>query len=135
MDGALDSDRGRQWFFWGMVLAWMPLIPLLIGLFNAFRGIPTEKATGLAAVAAIVQLGRSWSGASGMRALFALLSICWSAFVLIIYGLGAGSYLVELPRLSGGIRSPQIGGQNRSGRYSFRKSDRSGAKFQFGLPS
>jgi len=53
----------------------------------------------------------------------------------IIYGLGAGSYLVELPRLSGGIRSPQIGGQNRSGRYSFRKSDRSGAKFQFGLPS
>jgi hypothetical protein len=78
----------------------------------------------------------SWAGRGpGMRALFALLSICWSAFVLIIYGLGAGSYLVELPRLSGGIRSPQIGGQNRSGRYSFRKSDRSGAKFQFGLPS
>src|SRR6202022_1396115 len=88
MDGSLDSDRGRQWFFWGMVLAWMPLIPLLIGLFNAFRGIPTEKATGLAAVAAIVQLGRSWSGASGMRALFALLSICWSAFVLNYLRLG-----------------------------------------------
>jgi hypothetical protein len=125
MNEVLNPDRRKKLFFWGMVLAWTSLIPLLIGLFNAFRGVSMEKATGLAAVAgglteiyvtlglvlslalplaAIVLLGRSLSGASGVRALFSVFSICWSALVLILCSLGAWAYLIELPRLGGGAR-------------------------------
>jgi hypothetical protein len=46
----MDPEKKR--FAWGVGLAWVPVL-LAFGpaLFNAFRGISQEKATGLAAVA------------------------------------------------------------------------------------
>ena len=41
----------KKRFLWGVLLAWVPWLPTLIGVGNAFRGISAEKATGLAAVA------------------------------------------------------------------------------------
>src|SRR5215469_5964608 len=51
MDNELSHDTKRMWFLWGMILAWIPVIPAIIGIFNAFRGISEQKATGLGAVA------------------------------------------------------------------------------------
>jgi hypothetical protein len=45
------NDVKQKRFYWALLLAWAPWLPTLIGLANAFRGISTEKATGLAAVA------------------------------------------------------------------------------------
>ena len=51
MDDILTHERKRKWFVWGTVVTCTLSIPLIIGMSNAFRGISTEKATGLAAVA------------------------------------------------------------------------------------
>jgi hypothetical protein len=94
-------DRRRAWFVWGNILAWVVIVPFIFGLFNSFRGISEQKATGLGAVAggiaevyttfgfilafalplgAIVLLVRSFSVVHGMSALLSLLSICASAY-------------------------------------------------------
>jgi hypothetical protein len=38
-------------FVWGALLAWLPWLPSIIGFGYALRGISSEKATGLAAIA------------------------------------------------------------------------------------
>src|SRR5438445_6946837 len=99
MDEDRSQDRKRTWFIWGMVLAWTPFIPFILGLFHAFSGVSEQKATGLAAVAggiaemyttfaliiafiipvaAIILLGRSVSRGHGMCSLYSMLYICCS---------------------------------------------------------
>jgi hypothetical protein len=55
MDESSTYDRKSQWFLWGTVLTLILSIPFMvgmfIGMFNAFRGISEQKATGLGAVA------------------------------------------------------------------------------------
>jgi hypothetical protein len=118
----MDNDPKRKWFIWGMVLAWIPSVPLIIGILHSFRGISEQKATGLGAVAggsaeayltfglaftfislltAIVMLGRSFSGGHGTRTLLSVLSMCWSAFMLIIFGGSVWLFLVWLPHRTG----------------------------------
>lgn len=92
----------------GVVLAWVPWIPTLIGLINLFRGISSAKATGVAAVAggiaeslvlwglvsmvacqiaAIMWLVRSISRDRPMRNIASAVSICASAVTLLLMGL------------------------------------------------
>jgi uncharacterized membrane protein YjjB (DUF3815 family) len=107
MDVQTDGIK-RKRFLWGVGLAWTPFLFLTVGLFSAFRGISREKATGLAAVAgglgeffstfglaailvfevaAIILLLRTFSGGRPVRALFSVISICCSGFMLTILGL------------------------------------------------
>jgi hypothetical protein len=102
----VDELKKRR-FLWGVVLAWTPWIPTLIGIGYAFRGISEQKATGLGAVAgglseifalygigailvtqtaAIVLLIRAFSAGHWGRSLFAVLSICLSGLTLFIVG-------------------------------------------------
>jgi hypothetical protein len=106
------DDIKRKRFLWGVCLAWTPflflIIPTAIGIFSAFRGISREKATGLAVlagglaeffftfglaailvleVAAIILLLRTFSGGRPVRALFSVISICCSGFMLTVLGL------------------------------------------------
>ncbi|HUM06580.1 MAG TPA: hypothetical protein VLT90_14030 [Terriglobales bacterium] len=92
-------------FFWGLLLVWAPWLPTLIGLANAFRGISTEKATGLAAVAggltemfvlvglittlvfqvvAIVLLLRAFEAGHQLRNLFSVISVFFSVLMLLL---------------------------------------------------
>jgi len=119
MDDTLTHERKRKWFIWGSVVTCILSIPLLIGISNAFRGISTEKATGLATVAggfaegyvtfgvvlafalpiaAIFLLSRSLTRGHGMRSLFSILCICWNALMLVFAGLFLWLNLVYLPR-------------------------------------
>jgi uncharacterized membrane protein YhaH (DUF805 family) len=103
-----DDNRKRKRFFWGLALAWLPFIPVLVGLANAFRGISADKATGLGAVAggiaemgvlyvltlapilaisAMVLLLRSLSKAHPLRNIFAVISVCWSALMISVLAL------------------------------------------------
>ena|SRR5579864_4398354 len=98
----------RNRFVWGLVLAWAPAIPFIIGMSNTFRGISEHKATGLGAVAgglaeaylifglvavfafqvgAIVLLAGSFSEGHLLRAFFSLASIGWSVLTLLFFGL------------------------------------------------
>ena len=95
-------------FLWGLVLAWAPAIPFIIGMSNTFRGISEDKATGLGAVAGglaeaylifglvatlafqvggIVLLSRSFSPGHGARTVFSAFSIGWSILTLLLLGL------------------------------------------------
>ena len=124
VDGS-SRDRGKRLFLWGVVLAGASSLPFIVLILSAFRGISSNKATGLAAVAgglaelymtsglivtfilpiaAIVQLGRSFSGGNQTRKLFSLLSICWSALVLLLYSAAAWFFFVQMPRLTVGPR-------------------------------
>src|SRR5438445_13337675 len=103
MDEDRSQDRKRTWFIWGMVLAWTPFIPFILGLFHAFSGVSEQKATGLAAVAggiaemyttfaliiafiipvaAIVLFGRSLSSGPDMLTPFLVLFIFYSGLWL-----------------------------------------------------
>jgi hypothetical protein len=119
----MDNDPNRKWFIWGMVLAWAP-VPLIVGgVLHAFPGISEQKATGAVAgglaevyvtsgliltficlVGGIVLLGRSFSGGHRMRALFSVLSMGWSALMLLIFGLLMWLFFFKLPH---GVRGPQ----------------------------
>jgi hypothetical protein len=110
-----DDDRKRSRFFWGLALAWLPLVAVLVGIATAFRGMAERKATGLGAIAggaselglicfvvfaplyllsAIVLLLRSFSKAHPARAIAATISICWS--ILLFGGLALWFWLVFL---------------------------------------
>jgi hypothetical protein len=101
-------EAGKNRFVWGMVLAWAPAIPLIIGVSSTFRGLSEQKAIGLGAVAGglaeayltfgllatlafqvggIVLLSRSFSSGHGARAVFSALSIGWSILTLLLLGL------------------------------------------------
>ena len=98
MDIQTDGIK-RKRFLWGVGLAWTPFLFLIIPLFSAFNGIAREKATGLAVVggglaatlvfevAAIILLLHTFSGGRPGRALFSVISICCSGFMLTILGL------------------------------------------------
>ncbi len=95
-------------FLWGVLLAWTPWLPTMIGLGYAFRGISSEKATGLAAVAggltetfllvglvatvvfevgAIILLVRAFERGHWLRSLLSVFSICLSGLMLLLFGL------------------------------------------------
>jgi hypothetical protein len=102
------DDIKRKRFLWGVCLAWTPFLFFIPAVTSLFNGIAKEKATGLAAiaggfreffstfglaavltfeVAAVILLLRTFSGARPVRALFSVLSICCSGFMLLILGL------------------------------------------------
>ena len=97
----------------------------MVLVLNAFHGISSEKATGLGAVAggvaelymtsglivtfilpiaAIIFLCRSFSGGDQTRKLFSLLSIGWSALVLLLYSAAAWFFFVQAPSFTVGPR-------------------------------
>jgi hypothetical protein len=125
MNASFSYDHRRKSFFWGIGLTGILSIPLIIVLFNAFRGISAEKATGLTAVAgglaeayvtlgillsfglavgAIVLLLRSFSAGHRMRGLISLLCICACALTLAVASLFVWGVLVYLPHTAGVTR-------------------------------
>lgn len=115
------DDPKKKRFLLGMVLAWVPLLPLIAVIPNSFRGISEQKATGLGAVAgggmeyflmfgmgaafavsviAIVLLFRTLSVEHLLRSVVAILSICWSGLLLILLCLFVWTLYYYLPRHS-----------------------------------
>jgi hypothetical protein len=115
------DDVKRKRFLWGMLLAWVPVIPLVFSFAHAFfRGISEQKATGLGAVAgglaeayvtfgffialafevaAIILLGRAFSKENWMRSVGSVLSICLAGLTLSFMGLSLWLFLVRLPHV------------------------------------
>lgn len=114
-----DDDRKRKRFFWGLALAWLPFIPLLVGLANTFRGMSQQKATGIGAVAggisemgvlyvltlapiltisAMVLLLRSLSKAHPLRNIWAVISVCWGALMIAVLALFFWLVYVKFPQ-------------------------------------
>ena len=103
------DDVKEKRFLWGMLLASIPLFFLMLpAIFNAFREISTQKATGLGAVAGgfgqafatfglattlvlevagIVLLVRTFSKEHPMRTFLSVISISCSGLTLAILGL------------------------------------------------
>jgi len=102
----MENNQSQKRFLWGAALAWVPGIPVFIGLGNAFVGISNSKATGLAAVAgglaetyltvglaatlicevwAMTLLFRSFSRGHGLRSAFSVLSLCMSGLTLVLF--------------------------------------------------
>src|SRR5215471_12944092 len=99
------ADQKRSLFLWGVGLAWLPWIPGIIGLAQAFRGILEKKATGIAvlaggltetfviiglvatvafAIGAITLLVRALDREHWSRSLFSVISICLSVLMLVL---------------------------------------------------
>jgi hypothetical protein len=104
MDISVDQLQKKR-FNYGVALAWVPLVFLIPGLMNAFRGILSSKATGLGAVAggigemlatfgfaamlvfqigAIVLLGRSFSKDHRLRSMVSVVSIFFCGMTVLI---------------------------------------------------
>lgn len=102
----MDDSLRQKRFLWGVALAWIPWIPAMVGLRNAFAGISNTKATGLAAVAggiaeayvtfglvatlicegaAIVLLFGAFARGHGVRSAFSVLSICMSGLMILLF--------------------------------------------------
>jgi hypothetical protein len=124
MEGTSSYDSKRNWFLWGTALTWVLSIPFVVAVFNAFRGISEQKATGLGAVAggltegyvtlaivlafvlpvgAIVLLVRSFAGAVRVRKVFSVLYICWNALMLTLAGLFVWGF-IHLRHMVGSTR-------------------------------
>jgi hypothetical protein len=120
-DGGTYDCPSRR-FLWGIVIAGISSTPFVFLFANAFRGISSEKATGLAAVAggltevyvtfgliltfvlpiaSIVFLCRSFSREKQIRKLLSLLFIVWSSFMLLVYGLCGWFFFIPPPYLNG----------------------------------
>lgn len=114
-----DDDRKRRRFFVGLALAWLPFIPVPVGLANALHGISAQKATGLGAVAggiaemgafyvvalapiltvaAMVLLLRSLSKAHPLRNILAVISVCWGALMIAVLALFFWLVYVKFPQ-------------------------------------
>ena len=99
------ADAIRRRFLIGVLLSWVPWIPIAFGLRGLFRGISSTKATGTAAlvaglgeafalwgilamviaqVAAIVWLGKSFSPEHWLRNLMSVCSIVLSGLMLVL---------------------------------------------------
>jgi hypothetical protein len=111
-----QAERSRR-FLWGVSLAWIPWVPLLFGLVNAFKGVSEQKATGMGAVlaglqlfaifglviavvfgvSAIVLLVRAMSGQGRLRSLFSLLCICMSVLMIFLVGVMLWLWSIQLP--------------------------------------
>ena len=115
----MEDELKQKRFLLGAALAWVPSIPMIIGLGYAFVGIGNSKATGLAAVAggfvemyvlfglaatlicqvsAIVLLFRAFSRAHGVRSAFSVLSICVSGLMILFFGLSLWLFWFESHR-------------------------------------
>lgn len=102
----MDPLKKRR-ALWGVLLAWTPWLPFIIGPGSAFRGIATEKATGLAAVAgglreafllfgllatvifevaAVILMVRAFEPGHWLRSLFLAFSLCLSGLMLLVFG-------------------------------------------------
>jgi len=102
----VEDEVKQKRFLWGAVLAWAPWVPMMIGLGSAFRGISNSKATGLGAIAggfaegyvmvglaatlicevgAMILLFRAFSRGHGVRSAFAMVSICVSSLMIILF--------------------------------------------------
>ena len=100
----MDELKTKR-FLWGVVLAWAPWLPILVGLSHTILG---QNATGIGAVAgglneifivwgigavligqviAIILLCLTFAPGHWIRSLFSVLSICLSALMLILVGL------------------------------------------------
>jgi hypothetical protein len=114
-----EDERKRRWFLYGIALAWLPFVPLIVGLVSAFRGISEQKATGIGAVAggaaqlgtlyfialtpvylvcAIGLLVRSFSKAHPARSIVATISLCWTVLVSGIFALCLWWFFVAMRR-------------------------------------
>jgi hypothetical protein len=112
----MEDDRSRKRFLWGVALAWVPGIPIFIGLREAFTGINNSKATGLAAVAgglaetyftvglaatlicevwAMTLIFRSFSRGHGLRSAFSILTLCMSGLTLILFCLSLWLFWIQ----------------------------------------
>jgi hypothetical protein len=101
------DDANNKRFLWGILLAWTPWIPTLVGIGYALRGIWQQKATGIGVVAggaaelfvvwgvgtmiisqvaAIIWLYRAFSREHWMRNVVSALSICLSGLMLVTVG-------------------------------------------------
>lgn len=108
MGAEATYEAGKNRLVWGMVLAWAPAIPFIIGMSRIFRGISEQKATGIGAVwagfagayfifglvatlgfevGAIVLLIRSPFKGRRLHPLLSFASIAWSLLMLIFLGL------------------------------------------------
>lgn len=95
----------KRLYLWGLLLVWTPWLPTLIGLVIVFRGISSEKATGIAVLAgglyelfltigvistvvfqivAIVLFARSFESGHWLRNAFSAISIFFSVFMLLL---------------------------------------------------
>jgi hypothetical protein len=112
------DERVKKRFFWGVLLAWIPAIPLVFTLIRGLRDLSTSHATGLAAVAsgfvqvyltlgvgltlvfevaAIVLLFRSFSRGDLLRSLVAIASLCGSALILFLFGIFIWLFFFKMP--------------------------------------
>ncbi len=112
----MEEAKSKR-FLWGMLLAWIPWVPLFFCLHDAFKGVSEQRATGLGAlvggfwffaifglvvtlafgVAAIVLLVRAMSREGGLRSMFSLLSICSSALMIFLVALLLWIWATQLP--------------------------------------
>ena len=107
-DGNSVDELKKKRFLWGVLLAWAPWVPILVGLGHTLLGISRQKATGIGAVAgglteifvvwgigailigqvvAMILLFRAFSSEHWIRSSFSILSICLSALMLVLVGL------------------------------------------------
>jgi hypothetical protein len=101
----MEDALNEKHFLWGLLLAWIPWVPTMIGVGYMFIGINNSKATGLAAVAggmaellvwwgvaamfvsqiaAIVWLFRSLLSCAILRSTIAVVSITASGMTLLL---------------------------------------------------
>ncbi|HJS97877.1 MAG TPA: hypothetical protein VJ756_02210 [Terriglobales bacterium] len=108
MGAEVTYGAGKNRFAWGLVLAWAPAIPFIIGMSRIFRGISEQKATGIGAVVGgfveayflfgivatfafqvggIVLLMKSTSNGQRFPFFLSFASIAWSTLMLILLAL------------------------------------------------
>lgn len=108
MEQDLTQERKRKRFLYGILLAWIPAIPLAIAVRTLSRGFSEQKATGIGAVigslaegyfisgviltfifqaAGIVLLARSFAGGHRLRSVLSVFSIMWSAWIFFLFTL------------------------------------------------
>ncbi|MFZ0318248.1 MAG: hypothetical protein WAL56_03905 [Candidatus Sulfotelmatobacter sp.] len=101
----MDDELKKKRFLWGVVLAWVPWAPILVGLAHSLL---RQRATGIGAVAgglteifvvwgvgaivigqvvAMILLLRAFSSGHWMRSFFVIVSGLLSALMLILVGL------------------------------------------------
>ena len=115
------DELNKKRFFLGVLLAWGPWIPVMVGLGNALIGVSKEKAIGVGALAggltaqfvmwgivavlisqvtAIVLLLRAFSPGSWMRSLFSFLSICLSGLMVLLVVFFLWFFWFQMPHAS-----------------------------------
>ena len=112
------DERTKRRFFLGVLLAWIPALPLVFTFFLVFRDLSTSHATGLGAVAgglaesyltlgvgltivfevaAIILLLRSFSRGQLMQSLFTIVSLCCSVLILFLFGVFVWLFFFKMP--------------------------------------